>query len=933
MQSRSWGKAQLLGNPAKIGILNQMLETFFIYSQDIPSNSVRGEYSLYLVLLSYLIATLASYTGLTLANRIYLAKNKSLRSILHIGAAFALGGGIWSMHFIGMLAYNMKIPVHFNLEYTFLSIVIAIVSAYAALSVAKSNILKWRHVVISAILLGAAICLMHYVGMAAMRMEASIRYEPTLFMASLCVAISASALALGLIFYFGRHRTPYIFYLRVFAALILGLGICGMHFVGMAAANFLPFGAVCRVTDLAVTPAINHEMLALVVTLIAGFVVILALTVGIYNQEQRALTNLHRNDVFPIRLIMISVCLTFFVILTLGGFSAGIAHQMQTQNNKDEEIHGLVLDYLTVDKKLSNALALFAMTREKKWGDLYLSRAFEQQRVLSQIKEAVRDNTQSQFSNFDLSEESRSRFDRQILALAGSGAREPAILLLQSREYQSVKAEYEEELEEIVEKAVAPIREKIKQSIENDYIILFFSLLSAITLSIFWYFALRSVRGWQKQLIENRNDLRVRYQEKEALENRLNNYIDEVKRARDRALRAMHEADHANKAKTDFLTNMSHELRTPMNSILGLTELLLKNDKTIPEHKELLAVILEAGETLLKIVNDVLDIAKIEAEGFVLQRKPFVLQSMLNNVINTVKPMANEKHLKLEQEFDAENITINEDEVRLSRIFTNLLGNAVKYTDHGSVKFTGHVLRQVDGSFILRGEILDTGIGIAPDKLDVIFEKFSQADNSITRKYGGTGLGLSITKELVELMSGEIGVESVVGKGSQFWIEIPVEVNPFPYDERAKSRPLRVKSFELEGRLALNDARILVAEDHPLNQVFMQTLFDEIGFRHVRLANNGREVLDILASEPIDLVLMDCQMPEMNGFESTRRIRAQEAGTGGHLPIIAMTARAMVGDRESCLAAGMDDYISKPVDLQTLQKILSRWIVMESFDS
>ena len=908
-----------------------MLETFFISAQDIPTNLVRGDYSSYLVCLSYLIAALASYTGLTLANRIVLAKSSSLRNVLHAGGALALGGGIWSMHFIGMLAYNIKIPVHFNIEYTFLSIVIAVISAYAALSTARAPVLKWRHVAISAVLLGAAICLMHYVGMAAMRMEANIRYEPVLFVLSFIVAISASALALGLIFYFGRNWTPYIVYYRIFAALILGLGICGMHFVGMAASNFLPFDAVCRVTDPDVAPNINRDMLALVVTLMAGLVVILALTVGIYNQEQRALSNLHRNDVFPIRLITISICLTFFVILTLGTFSAWVAYQIQMHNNKDRKVQSLLMDYLTVDKKLSNSLSLFAMTRDKKWGDVYLSRAFEQQRILSQIKEAVRDHTQTQFSNFDLSEERRSRFDREVLALAGSGARDSAIALLQSREYQAVKTEYEEELTSVVEKSSVPIRLKIKHSVENDYVILFFSILSAVILCIFWHFALRSIRGWQRQLIENRNDLSARYQEKEALEKRLNNYIDEVKRARDRALRAMHEADHANKAKTDFLTNMSHELRTPMNSILGLTELLLKNEKTIPEHKELLAVILEAGETLLKIVNDVLDIAKIEAEGFVLQRKPFELQAMLGNVINTIKPMSNEKHLEFLQDLEIENITLNEDEVRLARIFTNLLGNAVKYTDTGSVRLSVKVTGQEDGQFVLHAEVSDSGIGIAADKLDVIFEKFSQADNSITRKYGGTGLGLSITKELVELMGGDIGVESIVGKGSRFWVEIPVEIVASRHDEKMASRPLRIKPSEISGRIEQAEARILVAEDHPLNQVFMQTLFDEIGFKDVRLAGTGQEVLDILENEPVDVILMDCQMPEMNGFEATAAIRAHEATTGSHIPIIAMTARAMVGDRESCLSAGMDDYISKPVDLQTLQKILSRWIVMESF--
>ncbi|PZP57338.1 MAG: hypothetical protein DI586_00730 [Micavibrio aeruginosavorus] len=905
----------------------RMFETFFIMAQDIPSNTVRGEYNLYLVLLSYLVAALASYTGLTLANKIFLAKDNHVKNLLHIGGALALGSGIWSMHFIGMLAYNIKSPVRFDPDYTILSIVIAILSAFAALSVARSKTLKWRHVAISAVLLGTTICLMHYVGMHAMQMDAILRYEPILFTLSLLVAIMASAIALALIFYFGRHKNSYIVYLRILAALILGLGVCGMHFTGMAAANFLPTDAVCRITDVDVTQGMNTGILALIVTLITGFVVILAMTVGIYNQEQKALTDVEKSDVFPIRLITICICLTFFAILTLGALSGHIAYKVQEQNTKDKRIHELALDYLAVDKKLSNALSLFVMTRDRTWGNAYLGFAFEQQRVMRQLKSLMSDGSENQFSDFDLSEERRARVDRQILSLVGGGSHEPAITLIRSKEYQALKTRYEEQLEMAIDKAAVPVRAKIKQYIDYEYIILFLASISAVVLSLLWYFALRGVKRWQRLLIKSRNDLNDRYAEKEKLETRMGTYIEEVKRARDRALRAMHDSEHANKAKTDFLTNMSHELRTPMNSILGLTEILLKNDKTLPEHKELLAVILEAGETLLKIVNDVLDLAKIEAEGLVLQRRPFNLTSMLTNVSNTLKPIADEKNITFIQKFDVGELHLNEDEVRLSRIFTNLLGNAIKYTDDGSVRFEVQI-EEEDRHHLLRAAVVDTGIGIPQDKIHSIFEKFSQADNSITRKYGGTGLGLAITKELVELMNGEIGVDSKPGEGSKFWVEIPVLLA----DQNmtgAKTRPIRIKAFTHEGRIPIEKARILVAEDHPLNRVFMQTLFSEMGFESVDIADNGLEVIDKVMAGKIDLVLMDCQMPEMNGFEATKKIRGHESIEGGHLPIIAMTARAMVGDRESCLEAGMDDYISKPVDLESLRKILSRWIVME----
>lgn len=916
--------------PVGIYLIATMLDPFFIQPENLPSNLIHGEYSPYLVLLSYLVATLASYTGLTLSNKIYLARTNDLKNLLHVGGAFALGSGIWAMHFIGMLAYHVKVPMHFDLEYTILSIVIAIAGAAFALTVSRARELKWRHVAISAILLGLAICLMHYTGMAAIRMEANVVYAPFWFLVSIFVGIAVSAVALGIIFYFGRSKRKHIYLLRILAAMILGLGVCGMHFTGMYAASFIPFDAACRASDFITQPlAMNRDMLALAVTLMTGVVVILALTVGIYNQEQKSLVNLDKNDVFPLRLITVSVFLTFFSILTIGGFSARIAQQMNLQKIRSERVHSLSLAYVALDKKLSNALTLFALTKQRQWGDAYLSLAYEQQRILRQLKENLKNEDETQFDKFDAAEGKRSQIERSILNLSGGGEENAALKVMRGVEYQDIKENYETQLDLMVQDAVTPSNRKISQFVEDDYVIVFFSLLSAILLGIFWYFAFRSVRRWQRQLIDNRNDLNARYQEKEALEKRLNTYIEEVKRARDRALRAMHEADHANKAKTDFLTNMSHELRTPMNSILGLTELLLKNEKTIPEHKELLAVILEAGETLLKIVNDVLDIAKIEAEEVSLQKKPFILQAMLFNVLNTLKPMAMEKDLDLTYDFDEDDIVLNEDELRLTRIFTNLLANAVKYTDFGSVCFSVHVVENDIGMQILRGEITDTGIGIPPDKLESIFEKFSQADNSITRKYGGTGLGLAITKELVELMSGDISVESNSGKGSKFLVEIPVETSAYPITSGIKARPLQIKAFEPVGRMLLSEAKILVAEDHPLNQIFMQTLFAELGFRHVLLAGDGLEVLSILKKEKIDIVLMDCQMPELDGYSTTMRIRENESATGRHLPIIAMTARAMVGDRQRCLDVGMDDYISKPVDIQTLQKILSRWIIME----
>lgn len=906
-----------------------MFETFFIATQDIVPTAIRGEYNLYLVLLSYAVAVLGAYTGLTIAVSVYNARDQFSRNLLHIGGALALGCGIWSMHFIGMLAYHMKVPVSYDPGLTVFSMVIAVVAAACVIGSARIRRVQYRHLAACSVLLGLGISAMHYIGMAAMQIEANILYDSIYFTTSVLIAITASAASLGIMFYLSRRKpSQYATYLHILAALILGVGVCGLHYVGMMAASFIPFEAACRASQIQMFSNIDTGILALAVASVSSLIFVLAIISSVYNQEQKALVDHAKNDILPIRFISLAVLLSFVSILSLGGFSALIAYKVKKEIVRDDKIHSLTLDYMKTDKKMSNALSLYVMSRENIWTENYFSFAYDQQRILRYLRETIGDNLYEEFSRFDSIEELRSRLDRDILSLVAQNHPERAARILGSKEYQDVKAQYEKQLSSLLEKSLGPSHKNLQDLANKDFLILFFSLVFSISLSVLGFFAFRSLRRWQSELIDTRNKLSDRIVEKEALEKRTNLYLDEVKRARDRALQAMHQADRANQAKTEFLTKMSHELRTPMNSILGLTELLIKNETTTPQSRELLSVILEAGETLLKIVNDLLDLAKIEAQGVLFQKKRFAIHHMLSNIVNTLKPVIGDKDLALLTDFPSEDLIIVEDELRLTRVFTNLLANAIKYTERGAINFNVRIKPGKPGFSVLHADIVDTGIGIAEDQLETIFEKFSQADNTITRKYGGTGLGLAITKELVEAMGGTISVESRLNQGSVFRVEIPIELGS-EIEEIIEKRPMRIKSFEVVGRIPLKEARILVAEDHPLNQVFMQTLFAEIGFENVFMADDGEQVLDILQKERIDVVLMDCNMPNLNGFEATARIREEEQESGEHMPIIAMTAKAMVGDREKCLSAGMDDYISKPVDLQTLQKILSRWIVMD----
>ncbi len=373
-------------------------------------------------------------------------------------------------------------------------------------------------------------------------------------------------------------------------------------------------------------------------------------------------------------------------------------------------------------------------------------------------------------------------------------------------------------------------------------------------------------------------------------------------------------AEAASRAKSDFLANMSHEVRTPMNGIIGMTGLALATHDT-GEMREYMQVVKRSAESLLEIINDILDFSKIEAGKLALEVVDFDLRQTVREALLVLMPRAQEKGLALRVDVGAEvPSSVKGDPTRLRQVLLNLVSNAIKFTERGEVRVqlacAGNGSQQTTVTF----RVHDTGIGIAADKLRSVFAAFTQADTSTTRKFGGTGLGLTISQRLVRLMGGELKVESSLGKGSVFHFALPYEMGGAP----------------AEPRLALADAaterettamRVLLVEDHPVNQMLAIRLLEKWGHTVV-LAQNGQEALDCVASgEVFDLVLMDMQMPVMGGIEATQRIRQLESARGGGakpIVIVAMTANAMQGDRELCLNAGMNDYLSKPIQQQDL---------------
>ncbi len=377
--------------------------------------------------------------------------------------------------------------------------------------------------------------------------------------------------------------------------------------------------------------------------------------------------------------------------------------------------------------------------------------------------------------------------------------------------------------------------------------------------------------------------------------------------AKSKAESATQIAEDAVRSKQQFLSNMSHEIRTPMNAIIGFTKVLLKSELS-EKQKEYLTAIKLSGDALTVLIDDILDLAKVDAGKMVFEQTPFRIAASISAMIHLFEPKIHEKNLRLIKKYDSRipEVLVG-DPVRLHQIILNLISNAIKFTPKGEIKVATSLLSEDHEKVLLEFSVSDTGIGIAKSKITHIFENFQQATSETARLYGGTGLGLAIAKQLTESQDGTINVKSKLGKGSVFSVTLPFQ--------KTNAEAVSEKETD-ESDVAVENIKVLIVEDIPLNRLLMRTVMDEFGFEH-DTADNGQAAIEKLRENSCDIILMDLHMPEMNGFEATEYIRKK---MNSRIPIIALTADVTTADLKKCKSAGMNDYISKPLDEKLLYK-------------
>ncbi len=740
-----------------------------------PSLLGNGVYDPWLVALSLLVAIFSSWMGLQMAGQAAATKARSLRNTALLTGSLALGSGVWAMHFIGMLAFDLCTPVTYDQAVTIGSMLPSIAASFVAMTlIGRPHISGWQ-LISGGVLVGAGIGAMHYSGMAAMQSALAQRYDPWMFALSIVVAVVLATLALWI--RFGLHSLAKSLSKnwRLFiGAVVMGCAIASMHYTGMAAARFV--GTVPEGSG----GTSNATFLALAISLI-------------------------------------TVAFTGFVMAANG-----------------------LLRYLEMYRQQSHS---------ESWLRTLLATAVDGVITLDADGQILEFNAAAErIFGWTTSEILGRNFSELVETTHHAGLRADL-----GKRQKDVIGTGDEMMGVRKDGSRVPIRRALGHArlADKDLFVCFVTDIS--------------------EHRQREEDLRL----------------------------AKERAEQAAAARAAFLANMSHEIRTPMNSILGFTDVLL-HDELSPEQRRHLEIVRNAGRSLLRLLNGVLDTAKLDKGAVELELTDFDLLALIDELSSTLGSEARRKRLTLDIHFGSGvPRCIHGDELRIRQVLTNLLANAIKFTEQGKVDL---IVDVQPGALLFC--VRDTGMGIAPDRLSSIFEPFTQADASMSRRFGGTGLGTTISKQLVELMGGRIWAESTLGQGSAFYVLLP-----FVAARGAIAQTERMTHVPI-----LPPLTILCVDDVAQNLELLSLLLSKQGHAVVSATNGGR-ALELVGQRHFDLVLMDVQMPEMDGLETTRRLRAAEAkSTARRTPVIAMTASVLNTDRQAARAADMDGFASKPVE-------------------